>query len=149
LLGSLLNKRSDLPIRNGVVLYKQVTRPLTDYACFAWRSAARTHVRRQQVLQSKCLRLVTGAHLYRSNRQIYEDLGVPLFADHIRALTASLDPRLADVGNPLVRQLGRYLLWPRVGLVARSVNRERRVTADESRPPLFGGQVDQTNRARQ
>ena len=114
LLGSLLNKRSDLPIRNGVVLYKQVTRPLTDYACFAWRSAARTHVRRLQVLQSKCLRLVTGAHLYRSNRQIYEDLGVPLFADHIRALTASLDPRLADVGKPLVRQLGRYLLWPRV-----------------------------------
>jgi hypothetical protein len=47
---------------------------------------------------------------YVSNRQIHEDLGVPLFADHIRALTASFDSKLADVGNPLVRQLGRYLL---------------------------------------
>jgi len=46
---------------------------------------------------------------YASNRQIHEDLGVLFFADHIRALTASFDSKLADVGNPLVRQLGRYL----------------------------------------
>ena len=54
------------------------------------------------MLQSKCLRLDTGAPWYVSNRQIHEDLGVPLFADHIRVLTASFDPNLADVGNPLV-----------------------------------------------
>jgi hypothetical protein len=33
---------------------------------------------------------------------------IPLFADHIRALIASFDSKLADMGNPLVRQLGRY-----------------------------------------
>jgi hypothetical protein len=49
---------------------------------------------------------------------MHEDLGVPLFADHIRALTESLDSKLADVGNPLVRQLGRYLGRPRVDPVA-------------------------------
>jgi hypothetical protein len=43
------------------------------------------------------------------NRQIHEDLGVALFAVHIRALTANFDSMLDDVGNPLVRQLGRYL----------------------------------------
>jgi len=102
LLGPLLNRRSDLSIRNGVLLYKQPIRPLMDYACTAWRSAARTHVRRLQVLQSKCLRLDTGAPWYLSNRQIHEDVGVPLFADHVRALTASFDSRLADVENPLV-----------------------------------------------
>ena len=57
----------------------------------------------------KCLRLATGAPWYVSNRQIHEDLGVPLFAHHIRALTESFDSKLADVGNPLVRQLGIYL----------------------------------------
>jgi len=40
---------------------------------------------------------------------VHEDLGVPLFADHIRALTASFDSKIADVENPLLRQLGRYL----------------------------------------
>jgi len=40
------------------------------------------------------VRLATGAPWYVSNRQIHEDLGVPLFADHIRALTASFDSKL-------------------------------------------------------
>jgi len=61
------------------------------------------------VLQSKCPRLATGALWYVRNRQIHEDLGVPLFADHIRALIARFDSKLADVGAPLIRQLGRYL----------------------------------------
>jgi len=61
------------------------------------------------VLQSKCLRLATGAPWYVNNRQIHEDLGVPLFANHIRALTASFDSKLADVENTLVRQLGKIL----------------------------------------
>ena len=109
MLVPLLNRKSDLFVRNGVLLYKQFIRPMMDYACPAWMSAARSHVRRLQVLQTKCLRLATGAPCYVSNMQIHDDLGVPLFADHIRALTASFDSKLADAGNPLVRQLGRYL----------------------------------------
>ena len=108
MLGPLLNRKSDLSARNGVLLYKQLIRPMMDYACTAWRSDARTHVRRLQVLQSKCLRLATGAPWYVSNRQIHVDLGVPLCADNIRALTASFDSKLADLGNSLLRQLGRY-----------------------------------------
>jgi hypothetical protein len=108
MLGPLLYRKSDLSIRNGVLLYKQPIRPMMDYARPAWRSAACTDVRRLQVLQSKCLRLATGAPWYVSNKQIHEDLGVPLFANHIRALTASFKSKLADVVNPLVRQLGRY-----------------------------------------
>ena len=105
MLGPLLKRKSDLSVKNGVLLYKQLIRPMMDYAF----PAAHTHVRRLQVLQSTCLRLATVAPWYVSNRQIHEDLGVPLFADHIRALTASLDSMLAGVGNTLVRQLGRYL----------------------------------------
>jgi hypothetical protein len=80
-LGPLLHRRSGLSIRNGVLLYKQLVRPMMDYGCPVWRSAARSHVRKLQVIQSKCLRVATGAPWYISNRQIHEDLGVPLFAD--------------------------------------------------------------------
>jgi len=100
MLCPLLNRKSDLSVRNGVLLYKQLIRPLMEYECPAWRSAACSHVRRLQVLQSKCLRLTTGAPWYVSSRQIHEDLGVPLFPDHIRALTESFDSKLTDVGNP-------------------------------------------------
>jgi hypothetical protein len=84
-LDPFLNRRSNFSIRNVVLLYKQIIRPIMDYACPAWRFAAHTHVRRLQVLQSKCLQLPTGALWYISSKQIHEDLGVPLFADHIKA----------------------------------------------------------------
>jgi len=90
MLGPLLNRKSDLSVRNGVLLYKQLIRPMMDYACPVWRSAARIHVRRLRVLQFKCLRLATDVPWYVSNRQIHEDLGVPLFDDHIKAPTAAL-----------------------------------------------------------
>ena len=42
MLCPLLNRKSDLSVRNGVLLYKQLIRPMMEYACHAWRSAART-----------------------------------------------------------------------------------------------------------
>jgi hypothetical protein len=48
-LGPLLNRRSGLSVRNCVLLYKQLIRPMMDYACPIWRSAARSHVRKLQV----------------------------------------------------------------------------------------------------
>jgi hypothetical protein len=59
------------------------------------------------VLQSKCFRIATGAPWYVSNRQIHKDVEIPFFSDHIRVLMESLNSKLADAGNPLVRQLGR------------------------------------------
>jgi hypothetical protein len=82
---------------------------MMDYACPIWRSAACSHLRKLQVIQSKCLRIATGAPWYISNVQIHKDLGVPFFAEHIRALNESYASKLAGVGNPLVQQLGRYL----------------------------------------
>jgi len=100
MLGPILIRKSDLCVMNGVLLYKQFIRPLMDYTCPAWRSAARSHARRLKVLQSKCLRLATGAPLYISKYQIHDELGVPLFADHIRALIENFDSKLADVKKP-------------------------------------------------
>jgi hypothetical protein len=109
MLGHLMNRKSDFSTRNGVLLYKQFIRPMMDYACPVWRSTARTHVRRMQVFQCKGLLLATGAPWYISSRQIYKDLSVPLFADHIKARTAIFDSILPDKGNPLFWQLSRYL----------------------------------------
>jgi hypothetical protein len=111
---SPLNRRSGLSIRNSVLLYKQLIRSMMDYTCPIWRSAAHTHINKLQMLQSKCLRIATNAHWYVGNKHINEDLEIPFFADH-RALNESFDPKLADAGNPLVRQLGRHLCQPRAG----------------------------------
>jgi hypothetical protein len=55
------------------------------------------------VLQYKCLSIAINAPWYVGSKKIHEDLGIPFFADHIRALTDSFDSKLADAGNPLFR----------------------------------------------
>jgi hypothetical protein len=112
MLGPFLNRRSDLSIRNEVVLFRQLIRPVMDYVCSAWRPAARTNVWRLQVLKFKCLRLATGASRYVTSRQIHEDLCVPLFAYHISALTANdvvlpLPAISSTVASPAANQLSQ------------------------------------------
>ena len=87
------------------------------------------------MLQSKCLRLAIDAPWYVTGRYtriwafrcwptnltffLYVKYPLPpgnnpiavnkyYYYYYIRALTESFDSKLADVGNPLVRQLGRY-----------------------------------------
>jgi hypothetical protein len=81
--------------------------PMMDYACPMWRLLAHTHVRRLQVLRSKCLRLVTSAPWYVGSKQMHEDLWVPFFAEHIRAGTTNFLLKLSRLwGTP-----SRYLRW--------------------------------------
>ena len=74
--------------------YKQLIRHMA-YACPSCRSAAHTHVRKLQVLQHKGLCLATGVPWYVSSGQVHGDVGVPLFADHIRDLNASWDSKVS------------------------------------------------------
>jgi hypothetical protein len=105
-LDPLLNRKSALSVRKRVLLHKQLIRPMMEYACPARRSADRTYVRKLQVLKSKCLRLATIAPWYVTGR--YTRIWV------FRCLQTTSEPwlraltRLADVGKPLLRQLGRY-----------------------------------------
>ena len=112
----LMNMRSGLSIMNGVLLYKQLIRPIMDYACPVWRSVARRHIKKLQFLHSKRLRIANIAHWYVGNRHIHDDLGLPSFSDHIRSLTERFDSKLAGVGNPIFAQIGRHLCWPSVDL---------------------------------
>jgi hypothetical protein len=82
---SQLGARGHDELTNWIIVSNNMTWP----AYPVWRSAARSHVRKLQVLQSKYLRIATNAPWYVGNRQIHEDLGIPFYADHIRALTES------------------------------------------------------------
>jgi len=103
-LGSLLNRRSGLSITNRVLLHKQLIHPMTDYTCPIWRFAARTHVGEAAGVTVQVSAPCYQCTLVHCNMQIHKNLGVPFFANHIGALTKSVDSKTADVG-----QRGQYL----------------------------------------
>ena len=113
-------------------VYKQLISPVMDWARPIWSFAESTHVGRIHVLLFKCLRLAAGAPWSKCRRQIREDLGVPLIADHIKSLTGSSGSRSADVGNPLAWQLGRCR---GLSLVVRRASQARPESSGQSCPP--------------
>lgn len=113
ILAPLLNARSGLSIANGLLIFKQIIRPMLTYAAPVWWTAARSHIQKLQAVQSTCLRRVTGARWYISNRQIHEDLQIDYLQDHITGLARSFGSKLENADNPLVRQLGIHLHFPR------------------------------------
>ena len=73
-----------------MLLYKQLIRPMMAYACPVWWHVALTHLKSIQVIQSKCLRIATGAPWYVSNLQIHSDLEVSYLVEHIRSTAHNL-----------------------------------------------------------
>jgi hypothetical protein len=65
---------------------------------------------------------------------------VPFFDEHTRDLTESYDSKLAGVGNPLFRQLGKYLRYP--GADASCRMRKLRDQLTSRGRMQNGGQVD-------
>jgi len=99
------------------------------------------------VLQSMCLYLAIGAPWYVSKRQLHEDLSVPFFADHIRALTESFDSKLAEVWNPPVRNSADT--YADRGLTPSPDAKPRAAAGSTPVEDIArDGQVDQTNRVR-
>jgi hypothetical protein len=102
--GSSLNRKSDISIRNGVLLYKQLLRPMMDYVFPAWRSAARTQVRRLQVSSPCCVCPLV--HNKQADTRGSRCSTVCCSHQHPGC---ELYSKVVDEGNPVVRQLGRYL----------------------------------------
>jgi hypothetical protein len=76
-----------------------ISSPSAYSAYSAWRFDTCTNVQKVHVLLSNCLCLATVATWNISGKQIYEDLGVLVFVDHIRALRVSFDWKLVDLRN--------------------------------------------------
>ena len=54
----LLNKKSHLNPKNKIILYKTVIRPILLYGCNVWGKAAKTHIKKIQVVQNKALKII-------------------------------------------------------------------------------------------
>ena len=111
--GPLLKSFRSLSNRNRLTLYRQLIRPMMGYACPVWRYAASRHIRRLQVIQSRCLCITVSAPWYIRNLQLHEDLEVPCLAKHIRNLVQSFTFKIPDSENLLIWQLERYLFYPK------------------------------------
>jgi Reverse transcriptase (RNA-dependent DNA polymerase) len=104
----LLARNSKLSMDNKLLLYKVGIRPIMTYASQAWAYAAKTHLKRLQVIQNKALRMAVNAPWFVTNRRIHHDLQIPTILEFLRHTANEFAEKLAVHPNEEFATLWDY-----------------------------------------
>ena len=93
ILFPLLNRKSNLNVKNKLLLYKVVIRPIFMYGCPAYRDIAATNIKRLQILQNKTLKLIFDKPWYERTDDIHEEADVLKIKEYLDHLNFRFDQR--------------------------------------------------------
>ena len=87
------------------LIYISYIRSFMTYCCEIWASAHPRHLQRLNGIQRAICRTISGAHYLINNTQLYSDLQLPMFSDHVKHLQATFKESLRHHPNPLLHDL--------------------------------------------
>lgn len=76
LIFPLINKKSKLSVKNKLILYKALIKPILLYATPIWSNASKKLINKIQVVQNKTLRLIADAKPGETNNQVRSKLDI-------------------------------------------------------------------------
>ena len=94
-----------IPLHLKRILYLSLLRPVWQYACEIWCSAANTQIKRIQTIQNRILRIITGAPWFVRNATLHADLDIPLVVDILSMSYNNFASRTSNHRNPLVSSM--------------------------------------------
>ena len=106
----LLKKTSTLNLSCKLTLYRSYIRPIMTYACPVFSNCADCHMRRLQVLQNKCLRMVLNAPFRTRISSLHHRSEIPKIKSFVEKLTENFYKNSGKSTNKLVSRLGYYSL---------------------------------------
>lgn len=80
----LIGRRSKLPIKTKLGLYKAIIIPHLTYACPTWGHAKPTAIKKIQIVQNKILREICNAPWFLRNKNIHQDLNIKSIEELIK-----------------------------------------------------------------
>lgn len=99
---ALINRNSQLSLKNKMLIYKTIIRPLLTYACPIWANTVKTRLTRLEATQSKTLRMITNSPWYIRNEFIRSDLKIPSLLTFIEKLASKFFNSISSHPNPLI-----------------------------------------------
>jgi len=113
----LINTRSQLSLDSKLTLYKTILRPIWTYGIELWGCSKPSNTKILQTLQSKMLRMISGAPWYVSNQTLHNDFEIVYVTEVIginkykNRSTVRSNQLIGTLFNPSVdRRIKR--LWP-------------------------------------
>ncbi|GFX45034.1 RNA-directed DNA polymerase from mobile element jockey [Trichonephila clavipes] len=107
-LNRLISPKSKLALRQKVLLYKAILRPIMLYASPIWAAVAVTHLKRLHTFQNIQLRRAANAPWFVRNEVLQKDLNVPPLLEFIKKLSENFFNRLPQISNESIREIPAY-----------------------------------------
>lgn len=101
----LLSRKSKLSLRNKNLLFRCMIRPIMMYGCAVWHSAAKTHIKRLQVIQNKALKMINKLPWKYSTDQLHHDTKYDTVKEFMRKTTQRFDVSCANSDFELIRAI--------------------------------------------
>lgn len=107
-LHPLTCRRSKLSIRNKLLIYKAIIRPIMTYSSPAWSHAPRSHINKLQIVQNKFLRTAFAAPWFVRNVQLHREANIKPIREFLKSAAVKYFDRAESHANPLIRDATDY-----------------------------------------
>jgi len=101
----LIGCRSSLTLKNKILLYKSILKPIWTYGIQMWGTACISTINIIERFQAKILRICTGAPWYVPNEVLRQDLVIPTVKNEISSFFKNYSSRLEAHPNHLANEL--------------------------------------------
>jgi len=102
ILYSLINRRSKLNVRNKLLVFKSIFRPIMLYGAPVWGNCAATHRKKLQVTQNKLLKIILKKPFHFSTAKLHDEANVEPVNKVIDVLTRKFEEKCCCSENPLI-----------------------------------------------
>lgn len=101
----LIGRRSKLSLKNKIIIYKSIIRPILTYSTPVWHEMAASHQKQLQIMQNKCLKSIFGLDWRHPTRDLHRTTGFPLIKDYCQTLVNGFNTRCLTSDFELIRAL--------------------------------------------
>jgi hypothetical protein len=107
-LSSLTCRKRKMSIRNKLVLYKSIIRPVMTYASVVWGHASASQLNKLQVIQNRFLRSAFNSPWFVRNNQLHREANLPMLKEFLHEIALRSFEKAKVHENPLVREAVDY-----------------------------------------
>lgn len=104
----LLNRKSNLNIKNKLLLYKTIIRPVLTYAAPVWSNTSGSNYKKLQIVQNKCLRVIGNFPRCTPISEIHDKLCMEPIRDFILNLTIKFCDKSSNSKDSYIRNITNY-----------------------------------------
>lgn len=104
-LYSCLARKSFLSTKNKMIIFKTILRPIMQYGCEIWCTAAKCHLKKLQTIQNKFLKIIFNLNRRFSTIDLHDLAKVELFENLIFSRRDRLIEKCIESDHDIIRQL--------------------------------------------